>query len=339
MLAIKEHNLLLPPPFTTRPATIQDVADAAELFNTCAMQMTGAPETSIENLQGEWNDPDFDLNRSTRVVFSPDGQLVGYIEVWDSNPVPVTPWVWGRVHPDYQGKGIGTALMTWAEARARHAIDRVPTNAQVAMRSSTLSTFKPGHQLLQGMGMQVVRHFWRMVIDLDEPPTPVTWPAGIQVATYAETKDLTAVYRATNDAFRDHWGHVEQPEEAGVQRWQHWTENDPQFDPALWFLAMEGDEIAGVSLCRPCSYDNPDMGWVNTLGVRREWRRQGLGLTLLQHSFVELYKRGQRRVGLGVDAANITGATRLYEKAGMAVARQYDTYEKVLRPGRDLSLR
>jgi mycothiol synthase len=60
-------------------------------------------------------------------------------------------------------------------------------------------------------------------------------------------------------------------------------------------------------------------------------------VALLQHSFRELYARGQKKVGLGVDAASLTGATRLYERAGMHVARQYDTYEKELRPGRDLS--
>jgi len=42
-------------------------------------------------------------------------------------------------------------------------------------------------------------------------------------------------------------------------------------------------------------------------------------------------------VGLGVDAQSLTGATRLYEKAGIRVERQYDVYEKELRPGKDLS--
>ena len=80
-----------------------------------------------------------------------------------------------------------------------------------------------------------------------------------------------------------------------------------------------------------------DMGWVSTLGVRRPWRRKGLGLALLQHSFGEFHRRGKCRVGLGVDADSLTGATRLYEKAGMEVHRQYASYEKELRAGVDLS--
>jgi hypothetical protein len=39
------------------------------------------------------------------------------------------------------------------------------------------------------------------------------------------------------------------------------------------------------------------------------------------------------RIGLGVDADSLTGATRLYEKAGMRVERRYELWEKELRPG------
>jgi len=110
------------------------------------------------------------------------------------------------------------------------------------------------------------------------------------------------------------------------------------FDPTLWFLAMDGDEIAGISLCRPYAYDDPDMGFVNVLAVRRPWRKRGLGLALLRHSFNEFYHRGKRKVGLGVDAQNLTGALHLYEKAGMHVHRQFDSYEKELRAGREISV-
>ena len=79
------------------------------------------------------------------------------------------------------------------------------------------------------------------------------------------------------------------------------------------------------------------MGWVNSLGVRRPWRRRGLALALLRHAFGVFYRRGKTKVGLGVDATSLTGATRLYEKAGMHVQRKSVTYEKVLREGRDLT--
>ena len=74
------------------------------------------------------------------------------------------------------------------------------------------------------------------------------------------------------------------------------------------------------------------MGWIRALGVRPRWRRRGLGTALLLHAFGALYARGQRRIGLGVDAENTTGAVRLYERAGMRAAWQADIYERKLAP-------
>jgi ribosomal protein S18 acetylase RimI-like enzyme len=78
------------------------------------------------------------------------------------------------------------------------------------------------------------------------------------------------------------------------------------------------------------------MGWVGRLGVRRPWRKRGLGEALLLHSFNEFYQRGISKVGLGVDASNPTGATRLYQKVGMHVSVEDVVFEKELRSGRSL---
>ena len=70
----------------------------------------------------------------------------------------------------------------------------------------------------------------------------------------------------------------------------------------------------------------PGLGWVGILGVRSPWRRRGLGDALLRASFAALYERGLRRVGLGVDTENVTGALRLYERAGMRAVRRTDSW-------------
>jgi len=74
------------------------------------------------------------------------------------------------------------------------------------------------------------------------------------------------------------------------------------------------------------------MGWIASVGVRKPWRRRGLGLALIHHAFSEFWRRGERKVGLGVDAENQTGATRLYERPGMHAAFDAVVYEKRL-PG------
>ena len=83
-----------------------------------------------------------------------------------------------------------------------------------------------------------------------------------------------------------------------LAKWEHWIATDETFKPSLWFIAMDGEEIAGVCLCRQYEYEDRDMGWVNILGVRRPWRRQGLGLALLHHAFNEFRKMGRLRAGL-----------------------------------------
>jgi len=69
--------------------------------------------------------------------------------------------------------------------------------------------------------------------------------------------------------------------------------------------------------------------------VRNSWRKRGLGLALLHHSFGEFYRRGASLVMLNVDSENPTGATRLYKKAGMNVASEYVFYEKEFLPGQE----
>ncbi len=184
---------------------------------------------------------------------------------------------------------------------------------------------RPARALLEGQGYAAARHFWRMVIDLDAPPAPVAWPEGITVRPCASEADERAVFFATDEAFHDHWGYV-------PETYEEWRPRQKDAsDTSLWFLAEADGEPAAAALCTYFL----DMGWVRRIGVRRPWRRRGLGEALLRHAFGEFYRRGTTRIGLGVDASNPTGATRLYEKAGMHVVHEYALYQKELRPGRD----
>lgn len=323
--------------FVIRPARMEDLENTVELMNICSMASVGQAEHILAEVRAEWTSPGFDLEHATRLALTSDGKTVGYAEVWDVSPIPVRVWVWGRVHPEYEGQGVGTQLMDWAEARAHEAIERVPADAQVVMECGTINTNMPAHQLLQDRGMALTRHFYTMRIDMDSPPPSPQWPEGITVRTLVRGENDKAAIIAVDDAFKDHWGFVEQPVEAIIERWQHFMDHDENFDPDLWFLAMDGDEIAGVSFCWPNAHNDPNTGYIGTLGVRRPWRKQGLGLALVQHSFGAFWERGSHSVELGVDASSLTGATRLYERAGMHVHHQFDNYRKVLRPGNDLT--
>ncbi len=318
-----------------RPVTMDDVEEVVALLNAYAMVEIGAPEHSVEDLRTTWQMPNFNLETSARVAVTPDDKIIGYVEVNDHAQVAVRASIQMRVYPDYFGHPLENQLMDWAEERARQIIDRAPDGARVVVHSDSANTFEPGLNLLKSRGMTYVRSFYQMKIDLENEPPQPQWPDGITIRQFQPGQDELAMLQVREDSFQDSWGFIKQPMEETLKVWQHIMETDPVFDPTLWFLAMDGDQVVGIAICWPKSDDDPDMGWVGTLGVVRTWRRKGLASALLQHAFGEFWRRGNRKVGLGVDASNLTGALNLYIKAGMSPLRQFDLYEKELRPGVD----
>ena len=329
----------LPEGFTSRGATLNDLGAAYDLYNRWSNSAIHENEfANVEDIRREWVSPGFDPAEDIRLVLAPDDGMVGYVEVWTTSKPPVHPWIWGRIDPQYHELGIGTHLLMWAEERAKRALDEVPEDLRFAPRVGTFRQDDAAKKLFEDHGYRRIRSSYHMRIDMDMPPPAPIWPEGITLRAYNPETDLEAVYRADNESFRDHFGHVEVPFEEGLERFKHFMTGYEGFDPSLWFLAMDGDEIAGICLCRNQAYDNPDVGYVNVLGVRRPWRKRGIGLAFLRHAFGELYRRGIRKAGLGVDAENLTGALRLYENAGMYVHRAFDIFEKEIRPGKEISV-
>jgi ribosomal protein S18 acetylase RimI-like enzyme len=107
-----------------------------------------------------------------------------------------------------------------------------------------------------------------------------------------------------------------------------------RFDPTLWHLAEVDGALAGVAICLEGKRRDDPTGWVSLLGVRREFRGRGIGEALLRSAFADFYRRGYRKVSLGVDASSLTGADRLYRRAGMREVKRGFYYEKELRAGR-----
>jgi mycothiol synthase len=220
---------------------------------------------------------------------------------------------WIAVAPQHKGGRVDAALVEFAE-------DRVRTLGQKALLVGTLAEDEVLRQLLERSGYHSVRHFYRMRITLTEQPPDPRWPSGITCSTFTEA-DARAFYDAVADSFKDNWDFIPMEFEA----WKRHRFEAPDFDPSLWFIARNGDDIAGILRCDPKRWG---VGWVAMLGVRQPWRRLGLGLALLHQAFGEFYRRGERDVGLGVDAQNPTGATRLYERAGMHVHAEEVMYQR-----------
>jgi mycothiol synthase len=297
-----------------------DAQGVADLIAARDIADYGSTDASVEEVQNYWEAPRFDLQQDARIIVAPDGLIVGYEEVYPRSEERLE--FDGYVHPRETGRGFGTLLLRWAEERARQRVDEIQTTGQVILRGNTAAVDQNASAMFNAEGFKLVRQFWRMVIEMTSPPDQPVWPAGITARAMRLDRDERVVHAAIEEAFADHWGHVPR----SFEDWAQAVLHADGFDPALTFMAFTGNEVAGVVVNR-----YRDIAWVGQLAVRRAWRKRGLGLALLLHSFHEFYRRGDRMVGLGVDSQSQTGATQLYEKAGMRVTKRYDTYEKAIR--------
>ena len=335
----QQRILLLPVGYTARSGKLEDYQIVFDLLNIHSQHMNGCDDlTDPELLHVDWLNAGFNPETDVRLVFAPDGQPVAFVECWMTQEPPVHPWIMGCVHPAHWGKGIGGHVVTWAEDHARLALEKCAPELRVAPRSGAEAHNKNGLALFDGLGWKQIRSFYRMVTDLDAQPEVPPAPDGITIRPYDPDTEIVAVYRTVLDSFQDHFGFIAPPFEKGLVDFKHNFIQDPAYDPRFWFVAHDGNEIVGICICRRVDPEDPESGWVNELGVRRSWRKRGLGYALLKQAFAAFYADGKKRAGLGVDASNLTGALRLYEHAGMRVLRQFNQYEKEIRPGRELAV-
>jgi mycothiol synthase len=293
-----------------RPAVAADAAAVTEIVAALESSLYGESTFSQADLEEEWLD--LDLEQNARVVC--DGErVVGYGAVHELGGIGHAE---GYVHPDALGRGIGRMVATeLEEAAAGRGARRI--------QSHVLEADSAGRRLLESLGYVAVRVFREMRIELDAPPPAPRWPAGLRAVAFDPERDAGDFHAAHQEAFADHWGHTPRDFES----WSKSHLGSGRFDPTLWCVVRAGDEIAGGTICTADTYGG---GFVHALFTRRPWRKQGLGAALLGDAFARFWARGERSVGLGVDAASDTGAFRLYERAGMAPKLGWVTYDRAI---------
>lgn len=335
------HQTIGLPGFVVRPTTIADISDIVAVFNASSMDTIGTQITAAHWQKRHWQEQGIRLERDTLAVTTAAGMIVGYVELSSDLPY-VVHWVRGAVHPDYRNRGIGTFLLGWAEEQARMLIPQAPQRARVVLHCDLFDRNQPGKALLLSQGFSQVRHFIHLRIKLDSPPPEPAWPEGIQVRPLM-AEDWPAVGPALMEAFQDHWGQLDylgadEPEDDPDTEEANAESYDKDYfnTPGLCFVALAGDEVIGSCLCNAKTIEFPQAGKLGSLSIRRSWRRQGIGLALTLHALGEFYRRGVYEVVTDTDGNSLTGANFLYQKAGMAIFRQEEVYEKEIRAGKDL---
>jgi len=268
-------------------------------------------------------DPAHDL-----LVADVDGLPVAFSRVWWDDEVDGRVYkLVGFVDPEHGGRGIGTALLGWNEARLREIASDHDVSTKL-VQAFVGDANEAATALVRDAGYEPVTYMAEMVRPTVDDLPDHRLPDGLEMRPVRE-EDIRTIWDADMEAFKDHWGYVE-PTETEYERFRAY----PYLDPALWKIAWDDEGVAGQVKSFIDTAQNEahgrKRGWTEQISTARRWRRRGVAKALIVESIRELAARGMTEVALGVHTENPTGAYQLYQSLGYEVSRTWTTYRKPL---------
>jgi len=317
---------------TWRALTIDDAPALTAAYALVEAADRTGEHVSERDVRDILHDHAIDLGRDTLAAFTPDGavlafaQLSGPAEIRDVDRVLAE----GAVVPAARGRGFGRRLLAWAEERAAVLHRERHPDAPGAVLVPVHERNPSKHALVRAAGYEPVHWEYLMTRGLGEPlPKIASTPPGLTVAPYVRARD-EVVRQAHREAFADHWG-TTPPDPV---RWSQWFTGARAFRPAVSWLALDGDEVAGYLLTYFFAAETAATGvreaYVGQLGVRSAWRRRGVGGLLLTTALASYRAAGYDRAALTVDTHSPTGALGLYERAGFVAKDRWAVWSKPL---------
>ena len=288
----------LPAGLTGRPLVMSDSSAVFEVMAAQELHDTGEVAIEEADIVGDWQRPSYDVSAGTFGVFEGD-RLVAYAEYMGSSRGDAA------VHPDHRGRGIGTALARWMQARARAAGESV-----VGMPVPEGSA---GDRLLEALGYHVRWNSWVLQLPAGATVPERDLPAGYAIRA-ATPDDYEACWTVLEDAFLEWSDREREPFEDFLAR----TVERPGFESWNLRLVVDAHGAAvGVTIVYPVGTE----GYVDRLATRKDRRGQGIAQAMLVDAFAVARAHGATTSGLNTDSR--TGALGLYEKVGMQVTQNW----------------
>jgi mycothiol synthase len=308
---------------TERPAALADVPMLAALLNEHMRPYVHRDVMPVEVLDSVLRMPANDPERDGRVL------LVGDEPVAGSFVSAHEPFAFARMYltvpPRPNRRAIAAAAVASGVATARR-------RAELSPSTEILVEGVPGadeelQAVLGDHGFALRYSGCEMHRDLTGVAAPA-WPNGVTVTPMpTDVERLSKVAEANREAFTDHDGDHAMP----VDDFVHMVLTAPTWRPDLSLVAWRADEPVGLALNGlETDGDGASIGYVGSLGVRREARGAGLGRALLLGSFELMAAAGLSRVMLHVQLGNRTGADRLYQSVGMTPGPREQTWAATL---------
>ncbi|MGY0234408.1 GNAT family N-acetyltransferase [Longispora urticae] len=298
-------RIAVPAGYWTRPADLADVPKIQALVASCERDLLGRAETDSGTVAAAFARPGFDADADTVLVYDESDTLAG--------------WAWvkqrceARVHPGHRGRGLGGALLSWIEDRAR--ADGAEQLTQTVSDGDVAAV-----ALLRSRGFEPIVVNWRLEIAWTAEPKVPAAPTGVTVRPFRDG-DGPAAHRLLEDAFGE-WNQRAR----SYEEWAVLTVERASFVPEASPVAFVGDQMVGavIALAVPDSTE----GYIERLAVRSDHRGRGIARLLLQDTFRAFHLNGRHSCALWTHSR--TGALTLYERVGMSVARTTTVYAKAL---------
>lgn len=295
----------LPSGYRSRPASAHDIPAIHALVTACEQEVYGQVRTDAWVIAADLARPGLVPDSDTVLVHDQGGRLVA--RAWVDRRSEID------VHPQHRGRGLGYALLDWAQRRGRQAgsdgiVQTVP-DADVGAVA-----------LLRSHGYEPLVTSWLLEFAMPDEPALPEPPAGVTVRPF-RTGDGPATHVLVQDAF-DEW----QERRQAFAEWASHTVERPAFAPTLSALAFTGDQLVGAAL----AFEVPgtDEGYLEQVAVRRDHRGRGIARLLLRHTFRSCYRAGRRSCTLWTHSD--TGALDLYLRVGMTVRHSSTVFRKDL---------